>query len=92
MGTNDFRGTKRNIRWAAIHYPAGPGVLIESKGSQHVRALVETDRISVHVNDWYGGTNAGWWEWTHNYGQGQVVRRGDRITSKTNLRIITAKE
>lgn len=90
MGSNDFRSTKRNIYWAAIHCPAGPGVLVESDASQHLRAFVETDRISVHVNDWFGGTNVGWWEWTHNYGKGRLVTKGDRITSKLNLRIVPA--
>jgi hypothetical protein len=87
MGSNDFRGTKRNIHWAAIHYLAGPGVIVESNGRQHVRAFVETDRISIHVNDWFGGTNVGWWEWIHNYGQGKAVRKGDRLTAEAHLRI-----
>ena len=56
MGSNDFRSTKRNIHWAAIHYPDGPGVVVESNGHQHVRAMVQSDRTSVHVSDWYGGT------------------------------------
>ena len=87
MGSNDFRSTKRHIYWAGIHYPDGPGVAIVSDGSQHVRAAVDTDRISVNVNDWYGGTNVGWWEWVHNYGKGQLIHRGDRLKSKTVLRL-----
>jgi beta-galactosidase len=87
MGSNDFRSTKRNIYWAALHSSAGPAAVVESDGRQHVRACVESDRISLHVNDWYGGTNAGWWEWTHNYGQGQTIRKGDRLTSTLRLRV-----
>jgi hypothetical protein len=87
LGSNDFRSTKRNIFWAAIHYAAGPGAVVESDGRQHLRAAVESDRISLHVCDFYGGTNVGWWEWTLNYGRGQVVRKGDRLTSTTRLRI-----
>jgi len=87
MGSNDFRSTKRNILWAAIHYAAGPGAVVESNGRQNMRAAVEIDRISMHISDFYGGTNVGWWEWTLNYGQGQFVRKGDRITSTTRLRI-----
>jgi len=86
MGSNDFRSTKRNINFASIGYENGPAVFIESNGRQHLRAIVETDRISVHVNDFYGGTNAGWWEWTHNYGQGKTLKRGDVI--ETHLRLI----
>jgi hypothetical protein len=87
MGTNDFRSTKRDIFWAGIHYSEGPGILVQSQGRQHLRALQESDRISVHVNDFSGGTNVGWPEWTQNYGQGQVVRKGERITSLIHLRL-----
>jgi beta-galactosidase len=87
LGSNDFRSTKRDIYWAAIHYSGGPGAVVESAGRQHVRAAVESDRTSLHVNDFYGGTNVGWWEWTLNYGQGKVVRKGDRITSTVKLQI-----
>ena len=87
MGSNDFRSTKRHIHWAAIHYADGPGVVVESNGQQHVRAFVETDRISIHVNDWYGGTSAGWPEWVTIYGSGKVIRKGERIASKVKLSI-----
>jgi beta-galactosidase len=87
MGSSDFRSTKRNIYWAAIHYPDGPGAVVESNARQHVRACVESDRISVNVSDWYGGTNVGWWEWVHNYGKGQLVRKSDRLESKLRFRI-----
>jgi hypothetical protein len=30
MGTNDFRSTKRRIRWAAVDCDDGPGVPIHS--------------------------------------------------------------
>ena len=92
MGSNDFRSTKRHIHWAAIRYPDGrPGVVVESDGKQHVRANVETDRISIHVNDWYGGTNCyAYGEWHQIYGKGQLVRKGERLTSKLRLSICTA--
>jgi beta-galactosidase len=88
-GSNDFRSTKRHINWAAIHYAGGPGVAVESDGKQSVRAFVETDRISIHVNDWYGGTNAGWPEWVTIYGSGRALHKGERITSKVKLSIRT---
>ncbi len=88
MGTNDFRSTKRHIYWADIRYDAGPGVLVISDGTQHIRAMVETDRIAVHVLDWYGGTNAGLEEWFKNYGKGRVVRTGETITSTLRLRFV----
>ncbi len=86
LGSNDFRSTKRNINWAAIHYADGPGVIVESNGRQHVRAIAESDRISVHVNDWYGGTNNRI-EWTANYDTGRVVHKGDKLASTLQLRI-----
>ena len=91
MGSNDFRSTKRHIHWAAIHGSEGQGTLVESDGRQHVRASVETDRISVHVNDWFGGTNVGWWEWTHNYGHGRAVKKGARVASTLRVSVIAVQ-
>jgi beta-galactosidase len=88
MGSNDFRSTKRRIRWASIGYGDGPGVLIRSDGTQHVRAMVESDRIAVHVLDWYGGTNARLPEWYLNYGEGQVLRRGQVLESTLRLQLL----
>ena len=87
MGCNDFRSTKRHIDWASVSYPRGPGVWVESDGSQHLRAMVEPDRISVHVSDWYGGTHAGLWEWTSNYGEGKAIAPGDTIESTLRFRL-----
>jgi beta-galactosidase len=86
MGSNDFRGTKRNIIWAALGYPAGPAVLVLADGGQHARAALETDRISLHLNGWFGGTNAGWQEWEHNYGKGKLLKKGDHVRETVRLR------
>ncbi|MFO0982849.1 MAG: glycoside hydrolase family 2 TIM barrel-domain containing protein [Planctomycetota bacterium] len=88
MGSNDFRSTKRNLRWAVIAAPGGPGVRIDADGVQHLRASVASDRVQVHVSDWYGGTNVGWWEWVHNYGNGKVLRAGDTIRSTLRLQLV----
>ena len=85
MGSNDFRSTKRNVRWAGIHGPAGLGILVDGGERKAVRAAVETDRISVHLLDWYGGTGAGLREWTDNYGDGKPVKVGERIESKLGI-------
>ncbi len=87
MGCNDFRSTKRHIYWASISYPHGPGVCVESDGSQSARAMVESDRISMHINDWYGGTHVGLVEWTSNYGEGKPIDPGQTIESTVRLRI-----
>ena len=87
MGCNDFRSTKRHIYWASISYPDGPGVWVTSDGSQHMRAMVEPDRIAVHINDWYGGTHCGLGEWTSNYGEGKAVVPGQTIESRVSVRL-----
>jgi len=87
MGTNDFRSTKRHVKTASIAYPDGVGIQVISDGSQAVRAMVETDRITVHVSDWYGGTNVGWGEWITNYGRGKTLKTGDVIESTVRLRL-----
>lgn len=94
MGSADFRSTKRRINWTSIRYPDGVGVLIESDGTQHVRAMVETDRISLHINDFFGGSNVGRWAprdltcFSDNYGTGRLIKRGDVLESKVRLRIV----
>ncbi|MBI5705410.1 MAG: discoidin domain-containing protein [Armatimonadetes bacterium] len=87
-GLVDFRSTKRHIRWAKVWSFDMGGAEILSDGSQHLRAMVETDRISVHVNDFYGGTGAGLWEWELNYGKGRLLKKGDKVHSTLKLRLV----
>ncbi len=87
MGCNDFRSTKRHVDWASIAYPGGPGVWVQSDGAQHLRAMVASDRITVHVNDWYGGTHAGLWEWTSNYSEGRSLTPGQTIEATVHLQL-----
>lgn len=92
MGTNDFRSTKRNFESASISTVDGLGIYVQSDGSQHLRASVETDRIAVHVNDWFGGTGAiAWGEWYLNYGKGKEIKAGDRLTGTVRLRFRAGK-
>ena len=91
MGCNDFRSTKRHVCWASLSYPRGPGIWVESDGTQHARAEVEADRIAFHINDWYGGTHSGFWEWTSNYGEGKPIAPGDTIKSTVRLRLAQSK-
>ncbi len=87
MGSNDFRSTKRHIRSGSITYASGAGIGIESDGKHSLRATLESDRVSVHVNDWYGGTNVGWGEWITNYGRGRQINPGDVLESTLHLQL-----
>jgi len=87
LGCNDFRGTKRNIDWAAISGADGAGVCVLSDGSQHFRATVQFDRIVCHVNDWYGGSYMTAGEWTVNYGRGRPLESGQTLESTIRLQL-----
>ena len=91
MGTAGFRSTKRNITEASIEDEAGRGLSIRSDGSQHFRAAVESDRIAVFVNDWFGGTSARAGEWVENYGDGKLLRSRERIRGTLRLHLETGK-
>jgi len=87
MGSNAYRSTKRNVIQATVREPSGYGWTIQSDGSQHLRAAVESDRIAVYVNDWYGGSPAEIGEYVENYGRGKMLRTGERIHSTVHLRL-----
>lgn len=78
LGTNDFRSTKRNFLFASLTDKDGYGLGIEAMGTQHLRAMVDSDQIQVNVNDWFGGVAAtAWGEWWQNYGTGHELRSDD---------------
>jgi beta-galactosidase len=85
MGSNMYRSTKRNILSATVTNAAGQGWAIQSDGTQHLRASVGTDRISVYVSDFYGGSTADMGEYVENYGDGKMLHSGDRIHSTLHL-------
>jgi hypothetical protein len=85
MGSNMYRSTKRNILSATVTNAAGQGWAIQSDGTQHLRASVGTDRISVYVSDFYGGSTADMGEYVENYGDGNMLHSGDRIHSTLHL-------
>jgi hypothetical protein len=91
LGTNDFRSTKRNIKYASITDADEYGLFIESNGEQHLRAGVESERISLFVNDWFGGTASHAGEWQENYGTGRLLKKGDRLEGTLHLRLMEGK-
>jgi hypothetical protein len=92
MGSNAYRSTKRNIITATVRDSSGNGWTIRSDGSQHFRAAVESDRIAIYVNDWYGGSPAGIGEYLENYGRGKMLRTGERIHATLHLRLLTTPD
>jgi hypothetical protein len=92
MGSNMYRSTKRNILSATVRDAAGHGWTVHSDGSQHLRAFVDTDRISIYVSDWYGGSTADMGEYVANYGVGKMLHSGDRIHSRLRLSRLTGSE
>jgi beta-galactosidase len=88
MGSNNFRSTKRNILDAALKEASGAGWSIQSDGTQHLRCSIESDRIAVFVNDWYGGSPAHIGEYLENYGGGKQLRPGEHLHSTIHLRIL----
>jgi beta-galactosidase len=91
LGTNDFRSTKRNIEHASITDVDGYGLFIESNGEQYLRAGVESQQITLVVNDWFGGTASRAEEWHENYGQGRLLKNGDRLRGTLRLRLMEGK-
>jgi len=88
MGSNQYRSTKRNITSATVRNTSGIGWTIQSDGSQHLRTAVESDRIAVFVNDWYGGSPAQIGEYLENYGPGRRLRPGEHLRSTIHLRLL----
>jgi hypothetical protein len=88
MGCDDFRSTKRNIEYASITDLSGSGLFISSNGNQHLRACVETDRIAIHVNDWFGGSAAAADEEWSPYGKGRVLKPHEHLQGALLLQLV----
>jgi|GEM_PF-1184348 len=61
-GSNDFRGTKRNVRQATLSDGDGRGLHVHADGEQHVRTTVQSETVDLLVLDRsLSGTNADAW-------------------------------
>ncbi len=87
LGSNDFRSTKRNFELFRVSSGPAAGVSALGWPGQAARAWLESDRTTVAINDWYGGTNVGWGEWITNYGTGRLIGTGDKLESTLRLRL-----
>lgn len=94
MGCADFRSTKRYFNWISLTDKDKVGLIIYGQGKQHGRAYQNLDRISLHILDYYGGTDVGKWAYqelcgfTDNYPRGKLIRHGDLITGRAYLRLV----
>jgi len=91
MGSNQYRSTKRNILSATVRNESGAGWTITSDGSQHLRTTMESDRVAVFVNDWYGGSPARIGEYLENYGPGRKLSTGEHLRSTIHLQLLSKK-
>jgi beta-galactosidase len=91
MGTNQYRSTKRNIFSATVRNEAGAGWTITSDGSQHLRTTMESDRVAVFVNYWYGGSPAQIGEYQENYGPGRKLSTGEHLRSTIRFQLLSKK-
>ena len=88
LGCNDFRSTKRNIYTARLTNSTGAGIEVVSDGTQHVRATVGVDSVSLRVLDYYGGSATGIPEYDGAYGMGRILKSGDTLKGEIRLRLI----
>ena len=58
-----------------------------SDGKHAARATVQPDRTTLAIDDWFGGTNVGWGEWTTNYGVGRALKKGEVLESNITLKL-----
>ncbi|WP_415380139.1 glycoside hydrolase family 2 TIM barrel-domain containing protein [Halosimplex sp. TS25] len=62
FGSNDFRGTKRNVYQADLTAEDGAGLGLRSEGDQHVRAQVRSETVDLLALDRsLSGTNGDGW-------------------------------
>lgn len=87
-GCNDFRSTKRNIYTASLTNPLGAGIEVISDGTQHVRATVGVNSVSLNILDYYGGSATGINEYDGAYGSGRVLKPGDVVKGEVRLRLL----
>ena len=79
-GSNDFRGTKRNIYEATLVNDTGAGLRVLGDGKHHVRATVGSNRMQLKIMDYYGGspTEDDWV--TMAYGLGREIKDGEVLS------------
>jgi len=87
LGSNDFRSTKENIRWASLTDDEGWGLRIESDARHHIRAWVDKLTVRVLVA-FYNNPGAERFFRSHARLEDRPLKSGDTIADTIRLRLI----
>lgn len=84
LGSNDFRATRRNIRYAGLKDAAGNQVVVRSDGQQHWRSWLQQDKICFLVADFVTAGNEMFLEGYYAPYR-KPLKKGDRIEGKVEM-------
>ena len=87
LGSNDFRSTKENIRWASLTDDEGRGFRVLSDARHHVRAWVDTIGVRVLVA-FYNNPGAERFFRSHARLEDKPLKPGDTITDTVRFEVI----
>ncbi len=86
LGSNDFRATRRNIRYAGLKDSTGTRITVRSDGRQHWRSWLDKGRICFLVADFVTAGNEMFLE-SYYAPYRKPLKEGDKIMGKVKLRI-----
>lgn len=87
LGSNDFRSTKENIRWASLTDGEGWGLCIRSDARHHIRAWVDMMVVRVLVA-FYNNPGAERFFRSHARLEDRPLKPGDTIADTIRFRLI----
>lgn len=90
LGSNDFRATRRGIRFVELRDPGGPGVRVESDGRRAARAWREGEELRLLVAGFDTGGADGFLG-SHYAGERRPLRKGDPLEDRITLRLYPGK-
>ena len=86
LGSNDFRATRENIRWASLTSGAGRGIRVESDGKQAFRAWLAGERIGCLAAGFSTGGADGFLA-THYAKERKPLKKGAHIQDSIVVRL-----